>query len=83
MQQRCEILPKRIEGNEFLLRRWPPSDAETVGRAIDERTPDLRPWMAWIALEPLARAHQAASGLEQGLRLQMPEIAEGVVRTAP
>jgi divalent metal cation (Fe/Co/Zn/Cd) transporter len=31
----------------------------------------------------LARAHQAASELEEGLRLQMPEIADVVVHTGP
>jgi len=35
------------------LRRWTPSDAETLGRAIAESARHLRPWMAWIALEPL------------------------------
>jgi RimJ/RimL family protein N-acetyltransferase len=53
VERRSEILPERIEGNGFLLRRWTPSDAETLGRAIAESALHLRPWMAWIAHEPL------------------------------
>jgi divalent metal cation (Fe/Co/Zn/Cd) transporter len=35
------------------------------------------------APESLARAHQAASELEGGLRVQMPEIADVVMHTEP
>jgi divalent metal cation (Fe/Co/Zn/Cd) transporter len=35
------------------------------------------------AAASLARAHQAASELEEGLRQQMPEIADVVVHTEP
>jgi hypothetical protein len=35
------------------------------------------------AAASLARAHQAASELVEGLRLQMPEIADAVVHTEP
>lgn len=47
------ILPERIEGEGVLLRRWRVPDAELLGRAVTEATEHLRPWMAWIALEPL------------------------------
>jgi divalent metal cation (Fe/Co/Zn/Cd) transporter len=35
------------------------------------------------AAASLARAHQAASELEEGPRLQMPEITDVVVHTEP
>jgi hypothetical protein len=35
------------------------------------------------AVASLARAHQAASELEEGPRLQMPKTADVVVRTEP
>jgi hypothetical protein len=35
------------------------------------------------AAASLARAHKAASGLEEGPRLQMPETADVVVHTEP
>jgi RimJ/RimL family protein N-acetyltransferase len=48
------ILPERIEGSEgLLLRRWVADDAEALGRAVAESVEHLRPWMAWIADEPL------------------------------
>lgn len=48
------VLPERLEGSEgLLLRRWVPDDAEALGRAVAESADHLRPWMAWIAAEPL------------------------------
>jgi RimJ/RimL family protein N-acetyltransferase len=47
-------LPERIEGPDGLvLRRWVPDDAEMLGRAVAESAEHLRPWMAWIAEEPV------------------------------
>ena len=49
------ILPERIEGPDGLvLRRWVADDAEALGRAVAESAEHLRPWMAWIADEPMA-----------------------------
>ena len=49
------VLPERIEGPDgLLLRRWVPDDAEALGRAVADSAEHLRPWMAWIAQEPLA-----------------------------
>jgi ribosomal-protein-serine acetyltransferase len=49
------VLPERLEGPEgLLLRRWRPDDAEALGRAVAESIEHLRPWMAWIAEEPVA-----------------------------
>src|SRR3954453_3756916 len=46
------VLPERIDGDGLLLRRWRVSDAEALGRALDENDDHLRPWMAWMADEP-------------------------------
>src|SRR5437763_9648192 len=55
MQRDRILLPSRVEGGERLvLRRWEAADAQALGRAISESTEHLRPWMAWIADEPLA-----------------------------
>lgn len=48
------VLPERIEGTGgLLLRRWVPDDAEALARAVTESAEHLRPWMAWIAFEPV------------------------------
>jgi len=36
-----------------LLRRWVVADAEALGRTVSESIHHLRPWMAWIAEEPV------------------------------
>jgi RimJ/RimL family protein N-acetyltransferase len=49
------VLPERVEDPDGLvLRRWEPADAEALGRAVAESVDHLRPWMAWIADEPVA-----------------------------
>jgi RimJ/RimL family protein N-acetyltransferase len=48
------VLPERLEDAAGLvLRRWLTADAEALGRAVAESAEHLRPWMAWIADEPL------------------------------
>jgi RimJ/RimL family protein N-acetyltransferase len=48
------VLPERIEDPDgLLLRRWVPKDAEALGRAVAESAAHLRPWMDWIAEEPV------------------------------
>src|SRR5581483_9097543 len=48
------VLPERLEDPDGLvLRRWVPEDAEAMGRAVAESAEHLRPWMAWIANEPV------------------------------
>jgi ribosomal-protein-serine acetyltransferase len=54
-------LPERIEGEGLVLRRWLPSDARTLERAIRESEEHLRPWMAWVADEPLPLARRQAA----------------------
>jgi len=48
-------LPEIVEGSGgLLLRRWAVTDAEMLGRAVSESLEHLRPWMPWIAQEPIA-----------------------------
>lgn len=47
-------LPELIQGHGIELRRWRPADAEQLARAVAESTEHLRPWMPWIAQEPLS-----------------------------
>ncbi len=51
----------------MLLRRWVPDDAEALGRAVAVSTDHLRPWMAWIAEEPvpLERRRAMIAGWER------------------
>jgi RimJ/RimL family protein N-acetyltransferase len=55
------VLPDRLEApGALLLRRWVPADAESLGRAVAESADHLRPWMAWIADEPVALERRRA-----------------------
>jgi len=55
------VLPERIEGaGGLIVRRWVSDDAEALERAVAESTDHLRPWMAWIADEPLPIEHRRA-----------------------
>ncbi len=48
------VLPERLTGaGGLVLRRWLAADAGELGEAIRESAEHLRPWMAWIAEEPL------------------------------
>ena len=48
------VLPERVgEPDGLLLRRWQLSDAEALSRAVSESADHLRPWMGWIAEEPM------------------------------
>jgi RimJ/RimL family protein N-acetyltransferase len=56
-----QVLPEHLEDSQGLvLRRWVPADAEVLGRAVTESAEHLRPWMAWIAEEPLALERRRA-----------------------
>jgi ribosomal-protein-serine acetyltransferase len=43
-----------------VLRRWVPDDAKLVARAVAESLEHLRPWMAWVAQEPLSLKQRRA-----------------------
>lgn len=48
-----ERLPQRIETPRLLLRRWRHDEAALLREAVIENLEHLRPWMPWIATEPL------------------------------
>ncbi|HLY48612.1 MAG TPA: GNAT family protein [Solirubrobacteraceae bacterium] len=48
------ILPEHLEGYGVTLRRWRADDVELLHRAVDESYAHLRPWMDWVAQEPLS-----------------------------
>lgn len=48
-------LPEHIVGSDALtLRRWARDDAVQLSEAVTESIEHLRPWMSWIAHEPLS-----------------------------
>lgn len=47
-------LPERLEADGLVLRRWAIDDASGLQRAVAESEEHLRPWMAWMAAEPIA-----------------------------
>ena len=54
MSDSDQILPERLAGPAgLLLRRWSAGDAHQLSAAVAESQEHLRPWMAWVADEPL------------------------------
>lgn len=50
-----ERLPGRVDGPGGLVpRRWTPADAPALVEAVTRSAEHLRPWMAWIAEEPMS-----------------------------
>jgi RimJ/RimL family protein N-acetyltransferase len=47
-------LPARIETERLVVRTWTADDAVALGVAITESIEHLRPWMPWIAFEPVS-----------------------------
>lgn len=48
-------LPDRVVGpNGVVVRRWVPDDAPALVTAVTESAEHLRPWMPWIAQEPMS-----------------------------
>ncbi len=65
-------LPEIVEGSyELLLRRWAVTDADMLERAVSESLEHLRPWMPWIAQEPmgLERRTELIRGWENDWKL--------------
>jgi RimJ/RimL family protein N-acetyltransferase len=48
-----ERLPERIDTDRLVIRLWQPDDVAGMHEAIVRSIEHLRPWMPWIALEPL------------------------------
>ncbi|MGH2892070.1 MAG: GNAT family N-acetyltransferase [Solirubrobacteraceae bacterium] len=66
-----QILPELLTGwDGLVVRRWLLEDADALSAAIAESTEHLRPWMAWIAEEPLTIDQRRArlSGFERDWR---------------
>jgi len=67
-----ERLPKVVEEDGFAVKLWQPNHAEALHEAVVESTQHLRPWMDWIAQEPLTISQRRAlieeweRGWEQG-----------------
>jgi ribosomal-protein-serine acetyltransferase len=48
-------LPELLTGpGPVVLRRWVQGDATAIGKAVTDSLEHLRPWMPWIAQEPLS-----------------------------
>ena len=46
-------LPERIESERLVLRLWTSADVPALGAAVGRSVEHLRPWMPWVAFEPL------------------------------
>ncbi len=54
-------LPEKLPGPDgVLLRRWVAADAELLARVVGESLEHLRPWMPWVAQEPLSLQRRTA-----------------------
>ena len=60
-------LPTRVETPRLTLRTWQTDDAETMALAVTESIDHLRPWLPWIAFEPLTvkERHELIAGWER------------------
>ncbi len=48
-------LPERLDGpDDVVVRRWVSEDAEALVAAVTESAEHLRPWMPWMAQEPMS-----------------------------
>jgi ribosomal-protein-serine acetyltransferase len=49
-----ERLPEIVEGPRLVLRRWGASEVRLLADAVGRNVEHLRPWMPWVADEPLS-----------------------------
>lgn len=54
------LLPDRIDSHRLRLRTWQHADAAALNTIVRESMDHLRPWMAWIAAEPLTLSERVA-----------------------
>jgi RimJ/RimL family protein N-acetyltransferase len=60
-------LPERlVDPDRLLLRRWVAADTEVLAVAVAESLEHLRPWMPWVAQEPLSLQRRRAMIAEWG-----------------
>jgi RimJ/RimL family protein N-acetyltransferase len=57
-ERRREAAPALIEAGPVTLRRLRPDDAPLLHEAVTASVAHLRPWMPWIALEPVELAQR-------------------------
>lgn len=53
-------LPRRIDSARLVVRCWEPGDVDVLMAAVADSLEHLRPWMPWVADEPLSRAARLA-----------------------
>lgn len=61
-EQASGRLPERVEAPGLSLRRWLTSDVDALSAVVEANLEHLRPWMPWIAFEPLSRAERIELG---------------------
>ena len=49
-----QLLPSLVESKRLLLRHWVADDAAALAAAVEASLEHLRPWMPWIAHEPVS-----------------------------
>ncbi len=49
-----DLLPERVASSRLTLRRWTPEDTPILQAAVTASIEHLRPWMSWIAFEPMS-----------------------------
>jgi RimJ/RimL family protein N-acetyltransferase len=52
------VLPELVVCPRLTLRRWLPADVPALNAAIEASTEHLRPWMPWVAHEPMSVDHR-------------------------
>jgi ribosomal-protein-serine acetyltransferase len=52
--------PEVMDAEMVTLRAWRPDDVDAMARAVAESVEHLRPWMPWVAAEPMPRDDRAA-----------------------
>ena len=53
-------LPDRVESERLTLRRWEHDQAAVLQAAVAASIDHLRPWMRWVAFEPLTMAERVS-----------------------
>ncbi len=75
------LLPEVVEAAGLKLRAWRAADVEALGEAVTRNLEHLRPWMAWVADEPLTVSDRLA--LIEGWARQREaggDVVYGVIR---
>src|SRR3954447_15918023 len=50
-----DVLPSSVTADRLEIREWTEADVDQLDAAISASVEHLRPWMPWIALEPVSR----------------------------